>query len=145
MAESILLPRGGQKSSNAAAFSAYIASSPALWWNDNNEAKNAEKNLASNPGRGGFLFLSHGREVELMTRSIARLVMVLQNQHSTNLEWKFKVFTEENHESSPHRAICDGLEFIYKYWRFDFTYLCKEFNPEKKVFTASVLIDHYKS
>ena len=126
---------------NPAAFSAYIASSPALWWNDNSEARSAEKILASNPGRRGFLFLSHGQEVELMTRNIARLVKILQN---TDLEWKFEVFAEENHESSPHRAIYDGLEFIYQGWRFDFTYLYREFNPEKKVFTAGVLIDHYK-
>jgi len=129
---------------NPAAFSAYIASSPALWWNDNSEARSAEKILASNPGRRGFLFLSHGQEVELMTGSITRLVKILQNQHNTNLKWKFEVFSEENHESSPHRAIYDGLDFIYQGWRFDFTYLYKEFNPEKKVFTAGVLIDHYK-
>jgi predicted alpha/beta superfamily hydrolase len=128
-----------------AAFSAYIASSPALWWDDNGEARSAEKILASDPGHRGFLFLSHGQEVELMTRSIANLVKILQNRHNTNLEWKFEVFDEENHESSPHRAIYDGLAFIYKGWRFDFTYLYKEFNPENKVFTAGVLFDHYKN
>ena len=125
------------------AFSAYIASSPALWWNNNSEVRSAEEILAANPDRRGFLFLSHGQEVERMTESIAPLVRVMQNRPQRNLGWKFKVFAEENHESSPHLAIYNGLGFIYEGWRFDFIYLYNEFNPEKKVFKADVLIDHY--
>jgi predicted alpha/beta superfamily hydrolase len=112
------------------AFGAHIASSPALWWDNNSEVRSAEEFLAENPDRRGLLFFSHGQEVELMTKSIAPLARVLQNRPQRNLEWKFKIFTEENHESSPHLAIYNGLEFIYQGWKFDFMYLYNEFNPE---------------
>ena len=126
------------------AFNTYIASSPALWWDNNSVVRRAEEILAEKPDRRGLLFFSHGQEVASMTKSIGSLARVLQNRPLRNLEWKFKIFTEENHESSPHLAIYNGLAFIYKGWRFDFTYLYNKFNPEKKIFTAGVLVDHYK-
>ena len=79
-----------------------------------------------------------------MTASIGELVKVLQRRDWDNLEWKFKVFTEENHESSSHRALYDGLAFIYEGWRFDFTYLYEAADPQRSTFTAEVLVEHYR-
>jgi len=84
-----------------AAFSAHIASSPALWWDDYGEARSAETTLASEPGRRGFLFLSRGREHECQTEGIARLVKVLQDRNNPDLEWELKVFADERHETAP--------------------------------------------
>jgi predicted alpha/beta superfamily hydrolase len=126
------------------AFDAYIASSPSLWWNDHGEARSADTILAQNPERGGILFLSRGQETERMTTSIGKLVKVLQQGDWDNLEWKFKVFAEEDHESSSHRALYDGLAFIYEDWRFDFTYLYEAANPQRSTFTAEVLVEHYR-
>lgn len=126
------------------AFDAYIASSPSLWWNDCGEARYAETILEQDPGRRGLLFLSRGQETERMTAGIGELVKVLQRRNWDNLEWKFKVFTEENHESSSHRALYDGLAFIYEGWRFDFTYLYEKADPQRSTFTAEVLVEHYR-
>lgn len=129
---------------NPDAFSAYIASSPALWWNNNAAVRRTEAILAENPDRRGILFLSLGQEVTCMKEGITPMVKVLEKSPKSNLEWVFKKFPDENHESSPHLAIYNGLRFIYRGWAFDFTYLYEKFNPEKKVFTAGVLIDHFK-
>jgi uncharacterized protein len=126
------------------AFGAYIASSPALFWDDNGETRRAEKILAAKATRRGVLFLSRGEETALTARTIAPFVRVLQSQASRDLRWKFEIFTEENHESAPHRAIYDGLKFIYQGWSFDFTFLYEEADPKKSAFTAGVLVDHYK-
>jgi predicted alpha/beta superfamily hydrolase len=126
------------------AFNAYIASSPSLWWNNNAAVRRAKAFLAENPDHRGILFFSRGQEVSCMKGSIALLLQILKNQPRGNLDWMFKTFPDENHESSPHLAIYNGLRFIYKGWAFDFTYLYNNFNPEDKVFTAGVLIDHYK-
>jgi len=126
------------------AFSGHIASSPALWVDNTAAVRSAEKILDANPDRRGFLFLSHGNEVEPMTESIGAMVKTLKNRPMSNLEWEFKTFNGESHESSPHLAIYHGLEFIYRGWVFDFTYLYEAFNPENKKFTAGILIDHYK-
>jgi len=125
------------------AFGAYIASSPALFWDDNGETRHAEKILAADAARRGVLFLSRGEETELTARTIAPFVRVLQGRPSRDLRWKFVIFSEENHESSPHRALYDGLKFIYQGWSFDFTFLYEESDPKKSAFTAGVLVDHY--
>ncbi|RPJ01705.1 MAG: tetratricopeptide repeat protein [Candidatus Aminicenantes bacterium] len=127
-----------------AAFGAYIASSPALFWNDNGETRSAERILAAEPARRGVLFLSRGQETELMARNLAPFVKVLQDRAPRGLRWKFEIFAEENHESSPHRAIFDGLEFIYQGWSFNFSFLYEESDPKKTAFTAGVLVDHYR-
>jgi predicted alpha/beta superfamily hydrolase len=101
------------------AFSAHIASSPALWVDNAAAVRSAEEILDTDPDRRGFLFLSHGNEVELMTESIGAMVKTLKNRPLN--------------------------EFIYRSWVFDFTYLYEAFNPENKKFTAGILIDHYKN
>jgi len=126
------------------AFGAYVASSPALFWDDNGETRSAEKILAAEPARRGVLFLSRGEETELMARNLAPFVKVLQDRASRDLRWSFTIFAQESHESSPHRAIYDGLEFIYQGWSFDFAFLYEPSSPKKAAFTARVLVDHYK-
>jgi predicted alpha/beta superfamily hydrolase len=125
------------------AFSTYIASSPALWWNDNQEARSAEKILTSERKVRSVLFISYADEVELMTKSIEPFVRLLHARPTPGLRWKFEHLTGENHESAPHQALYHALRFLYQDWRFDFAYLYDEFNPEKKVFTADVLLRHY--
>jgi len=126
------------------AFGAYIASSPSLWWDNTSAVKRAEEILTENPDRRGLLFFSRGQEVSCMKESIGHLASVLENRAPKNLDWKFKIFPGENHESAPHMAIYEGLSFIYQGWRFDFSYLYEDHNPEKKTFTAGVLVDHFK-
>lgn len=129
---------------NPDAFGAYIASSPALWWDNTSAVRRTEEILAKNPDRRGLLFFSRGQEVSCMKESIGPLARVLESRAPKNLDWKFKIFPGENHESAPHMAIYDGLSFIYQGWRFDFSYLYEKHNPEKKIFTAGVLVDHFK-
>lgn len=124
-------------------FGATIASSPALFWDDNGETRSAERILAADRSRRGVLFLSRGEETELTARTVGSFVKVLQDRASAALKWKFEIFSEESHESSPHRAIYDGLEFVYRGWRFDFTFLYEGPSPKKDAFTAAVLAEHY--
>ena len=126
------------------AFGAYIASSPSLFWNDNGETRSAEKVLAADPARRGILFLSRGDETELMARNLAPFVKVLRHRASRGLRWAFRIFDQDSHESSPHRALYDGLEFVYPGWRFDFTFLYEAASPKKAAFTAGVLVEHYR-
>ncbi|HEY5754294.1 MAG TPA: alpha/beta hydrolase-fold protein, partial [Steroidobacter sp.] len=94
------------------AFNAYIAMSPALWWNDRAVLQDMEVKLKRLPPRR-FLSMTDGDEAEQLTDAVAKSVDVLKRVAPANLDWHYERLKNEEHMSTPHRSIYDGLERIF--------------------------------
>jgi predicted alpha/beta superfamily hydrolase len=94
------------------AFNAYVAMSPALWWNDQAVVADMEAKLKGLPPRR-FLYMTDGDEAEQLTNAVAKSVAVLKRAAPTNLDWHYVRLKNEEHMSTPHRSIYDGLEHVF--------------------------------
>ncbi|WP_129779818.1 alpha/beta hydrolase [Peristeroidobacter soli] len=94
------------------AFNGYIAMSPALWWNNQAVLGDMEAKLKRLPPRR-FLYMTDGDEAEQLTSSVAKSVAVLERAAPNNLEWHYTRLKNEEHMSTPHRSIYDGLENMF--------------------------------
>lgn len=75
-------------------FNAYVAVSPALWWDDKGPLRKAESVLKAKPGLKSRLFLSLGNERGM---GVMEFVGLLENAAPRTLQWKFTRFEAENH------------------------------------------------
>lgn len=94
------------------AFNAYVAVSPALWWGDLATLQDMEAKLKRLPPRR-FLYMTDGNEAEQLTNAVAKNVAVLKRAAPPTLEWHYERLPNEEHMSTPHRTIYDGLEHIF--------------------------------
>lgn len=83
-------------------FDAYLALSPAIWWDDEILVREApEKLRALRPGRAmRFLYLSAGRESAEITGPATRVAKILEQIHPAGLQWQYEYLAKENHMSS---------------------------------------------
>lgn len=93
-------------------FNAYIAMSPALWWHDRAVLGDMEAKLKRLPPRR-FLYMTDGDEAAQLTDAVAKSVDVLKRAAPANLDWRYERLKNEEHMSTPHRSIYDGLEHIF--------------------------------
>ena len=100
-------------------FQGYIASSPSLMWNREEETATAGNVFPLKGGTTRFLYLSIGNEVDSRPNPISNFTDKLESKGSGSLKWKFEQFPGRSHESVPHIAFYDGLEFIYSGWKMD--------------------------
>jgi len=98
------------------AFTAYIAASPALWWNDRAIIKGARARLKEIPAPR-FLYVTAGHESRTITESVAELVRVLDEGAAAGLEWRYRVLEQDNHYTTPHATVYQGLESIFSGWQ----------------------------
>lgn len=97
------------------AFQAHIAVSPSLWWDSDTFAHRAREKLATLPGEH-FLFLSWGdreRQIRVTTQA---LVEWLQKNPTGGVRWTSRHYAKENHSSTPHLSLYDGLDALYEGW-----------------------------
>jgi predicted alpha/beta superfamily hydrolase len=94
------------------AFNAYVAMSPALWWNDEAVLAGADEKLRSLPPRR-FLYMTDGDESADLTASVAEAVALLRRAAPANLSWHYAHLANEEHMTTRHRSIYDGLEHIF--------------------------------
>ncbi|MFC4307780.1 alpha/beta hydrolase-fold protein [Steroidobacter flavus] len=94
------------------AFNGYIAMSPALWWNNQAILGDLEAKLKRLPPRR-FLSITDGDEAEQLTNAVAKTVAVFERAAPKNLEWRYVRLKNEEHMSTPHRSIYDGLEYMF--------------------------------
>lgn len=94
------------------AFNAYIAMSPALWWNGEIVLKGAEEKLKRLPPRR-FLYMTDGDESEDLTKVVAKAVALLERAAPPNLDWKYQHLPNEEHMTTRHRSIYNGMESVF--------------------------------
>lgn len=94
------------------AFNGYIAMSPALWWNGEAVLEGAEGKLKKLPPRR-FLYVTDGDEAEDLTSVVTRAVALLKRAAPANLEWKYEHLKNEEHMTTRHRSIYDGMEQMF--------------------------------
>ena len=94
------------------AFNGYIAISPALWINDAAIFGKAAAQLAKLPAQR-FLYFSDGNESVEITANVTRMVGVLEQQHPAALQWSHEHFGEDQHATTPHKSLYNGLERIF--------------------------------
>lgn len=114
-------------------FDAYIAIDPSLWWDNQSLIDKAEKIVDNN--LKSILYITFCEDAPHITFSTSQFVEVLNNKKPQNLSWGYKFMPNEFHSSMPHRSTYDGLEFIFKDWRFSAKSL--------KYFSIPNLKDHY--
>ncbi|MEI6456253.1 MAG: alpha/beta hydrolase-fold protein [bacterium] len=102
-----------------ASFQGYIASSPSLMWNEEGETERARSVFPLKENITRFLYVSIGNEVDAKPNPISNFTDVLESKGSGSLKWKFEQFPGRSHETVPHIAFYDGLEFIYSDWKID--------------------------
>jgi hypothetical protein len=94
-------------------FNSYIASDPALWWNEGYVLKLAEKNLHTASNQVKTLFVG-GRNGEIFEAfGIKDFEVLLNKTASTNLRWQVVANDDEHHGSVRLKNIYDGLKFTY--------------------------------
>ena len=97
-------------------FDAYIAVSPSLWWNNEAEAATADRIFARDAKLKKFLYITHGREYNGIPKSVQWFTRMLGRKAPPSLRWTFAYLPTDTHDSSPRRAIYDGLENLFDGW-----------------------------
>lgn len=103
--------------SESSGFSAFIATSPSLWWDDECIKKQAlEENPASRPAPS-HLFITMGSEGATMLEPVLSFTRLLESRSGDNITWKFKHFEDVDHQTMPLKAFPYGLEYVFSDWR----------------------------
>ena len=116
-------------------FDAYIAVSPALWYDDELLVKKAETYLKDNPDLKKIFFMTLGTEGDRMQNSLDAFVQVLKDKAPAGLKWEYLSMADDDHGSTPHKSIYEGLEMIYPDWRVNYN------DPD---ITLEGVEEHYK-
>lgn len=96
-------------------FNAYLALSPALWWDDEAVVKGAPEQLKKlQPGKATrFLYLSAGHESVEITEPTARVAKLLEQMQLAGLRWRYDYLANENHMSSHLPSTLAGLQMVF--------------------------------
>ena len=97
-------------------FDAYIAISPSMWWDDQNQLVKAQEFFKSDPDLNGYFYMTMGNEDGTMLGGAMKLAALFEESQAENFNWDFKVMKEETHGTVPLRSTYYGLEAIFKDW-----------------------------
>ena len=98
-------------------FNAYIAVSPSLHWDNLLVLKKALDFFKKRLSFKKFLYMTMGDETRDMLVSIKNFCNILEEHAPANFKWHYSFMKKEEHGSTPHRSIYDGLESLYADWR----------------------------
>lgn len=93
-------------------FSAYVAISPSLWWDEQYTLKLADK-LAVDFKSKKLLFISDGSEGAQFHKDLLHLDSTLRRKNLSNLEVKYIHYPNEPHPAEPVKATYDALRYIF--------------------------------
>jgi predicted alpha/beta superfamily hydrolase len=94
-------------------FDSYIASDPALWWNDGFVNKLAKKTLQNTTSETKTFFIG-GRDGGIYEAfGIKEFETFLKNSLNKNLRWQVMANSDEHHGSVRLKNIYEGLKFTY--------------------------------
>lgn len=97
-------------------FSAYLAISPSLWWDEQKVVELFERSLKEDPEKKGLLYMTMASERGNMLGGMLKLTGVLESNESPNLRWDYAVHPNEHHGSIPIVSTMEGFHFFYKDW-----------------------------
>ena len=107
--------------SHTSMFTAYIALSPSLYWDDGLLLRTEEEKLAGkNLKYKQFYFSIGGREGPSTIGDAHEFAKTLKLKVSTDLRWKLDYMENEDHGSGAPIGIINGLRFIYDGWKYDY-------------------------
>lgn len=106
-------------------FHSYLSSSPSLWLNDHAFVKKA-KNIVNNISTPLNLFLSLGDETRM---GQYRLIELLDDQQPKNINWHFKHYPDENHNSVAMISFRHSLKSLFSCWYIDERTLHNQIEP----------------
>lgn len=100
-------------------FDAYIAISPALFWNGGSELTKASKLFNPNVSLKKYLYMTYSRgDGSNIRSSTDKLVNILETKAPRDLKWKFTFMPNDRHNSTPLRSTYDGLELLFFRWAY---------------------------
>lgn len=97
-------------------FQAHIAISPSLWYDGEAlvaRTESALRGMSSPPA----LFVSWADNEAVIRVSTEKLVQALTREPPPALRWTHRYYPGDDHMSTPHRALYDGLEWLFTGWR----------------------------
>jgi predicted alpha/beta superfamily hydrolase len=96
-------------------FNAYLALSPALWWDDEALLQEAPAKLRTlKPGKATrFLYLAAGHESVEITEPTGRMARLLEQTRLPGLRWRYDYLANENHMSSHLPGTIAGLQMVF--------------------------------
>jgi uncharacterized protein len=100
-----------------AAFNAYVAVSPTLGWNDGELVRALPEAFAKAGAAQRGLYFSMGAEGDEMLGPVRTLARTLEARKPAALAWRYAELPDDDHGSTPHRTVYDGLEFLFADWR----------------------------
>jgi len=100
-------------------FQAYIAISPSMWWDHQRLIDSLAARLSRQPPLRGWFYATIGalEPADRMIAPFQRMEGVMRDHAPPTLEWRFSLLPGEDHGSTPHRSIYDGLETIFRPFR----------------------------
>ncbi len=119
-------------------FTTYLASSPSLWLNNQAFLKKAKKILPKSQHKPVSLYLSLGDETRMNQYALIDLLDDLQPK---NINWQFKHYPDENHNSVGIISLRNSLKHIFKDWFIAEKKLNKLHNPHQLVTEYKTLLD----
>jgi predicted alpha/beta superfamily hydrolase len=97
-------------------FNAYIACSPALWWDKEFEIKKLDEFLKGRKELDRTLLLSLGDEPGPWRAGLEKAKQLLGRQQLKGFVWDSTVMDDENHPSAVLRAYYSGLRKVFEDW-----------------------------
>lgn len=93
-------------------FDNYIIVSPSLWWDNESLLKINPKTYQSKKS----IYISVGKEGEVMERTAKELYIKLKTIKKENTELYFEFFENQNHGDALHLAVYDAFEKIFGFY-----------------------------
>jgi hypothetical protein len=98
-------------------FRGVLAASPSLWWNDGAVAVSLARAASGLAPRERALFLACGDEDQGMVGPLRRLDSALGAMPPARLRRRFTQLRDEDHMTTPHLTLYEGLKFVFEGWR----------------------------
>ena len=95
-------------------FTAYLALSPSMWWDNRIMLKNTEVFLSKNPKLHNSLYAAVANEGPQM--GVDSLAKILKKYSPKELIWKYDEYPEEIHNTIAFKGIYNGLKFVFADW-----------------------------
>lgn len=108
------------------AFNAYVAIEPSLWWDDQFFLKQMRNYFNTADLKGKTLYLAQANSLRSWDKSnphfegIKEFATLLETRNKSDLRWKYKFYSDDDHSSVALISEYDGLRFIFENYRADY-------------------------
>lgn len=140
-------------------FNNYITIDPSMCWDNSVLLKQSHDKLKAKRFAGKSLYLAIAntmppgmdtatarRDTSGETahiRAILHLADELKSNPGNGLNWKYRYYDDDGHSSVPVIAMCDGLRFLFNFYKYPNDVAMQLFDPKAKVDIATFFPKHY--